>query len=222
MVASTRSPSLTPYCAPTRRASDVKSPIGAVPAHDLGVGLLGLEAAPEHLVAGAAMGGDRAAQADLDLLEVGRRLVPAEDPGLHGLVPAPRPGEHRGGVVVVAHRHGGLGRVGGQVALLGALFGHAHARHGPEGHPAAGDDVAPVDGVAFARSATGRPRRWGPRRAGTGCDTNGPAGPCGPGYRRVELSWCRLTSWLVPDWTIATLGLDQHGVTPRRRPVPSS
>src|SRR5207344_2050279 len=61
-------------------------PDRTVPAHDLRVARLALEAAPEHLVARAAVRDQRVAQAELDFLEVLLGRVPDEDGRLAVLV----------------------------------------------------------------------------------------------------------------------------------------
>src|SRR5258708_16801933 len=61
-----------------------------VPPHDLRVAILGFQAPEEHLVPGAAVWRDRAAQAYLDFLEVLIGGVPAEHLRVRVLVPAPK------------------------------------------------------------------------------------------------------------------------------------
>ena len=62
----------------------------AVPPHDLGVGVLGLQASPEDLVSGAAVRRQGAAQAYLDFLEILLRRVLAEHGRGDVLARAPR------------------------------------------------------------------------------------------------------------------------------------
>src|SRR6516164_2554952 len=65
----------------------------AVPADDLGVTSVRLQAAPEHLIAVAPMRLDAAPQPDLHFLEILVGLVLAEDPGSAVLVASPASGE---------------------------------------------------------------------------------------------------------------------------------
>src|SRR5438270_1684092 len=121
----------------------------AVPAHDLRVALFGLEASPEHLVAAADMRCDRAAQPDLDLLEVFVGGLAAEDACFRVLVPAPVAREHRGRVVVVALRRTFLA-AGAEAGLLRAFLGDRHARHRSIRLAALRDHIGPVDAVLLA------------------------------------------------------------------------
>src|ERR1700674_223293 len=122
----------------------------SVPAHDLGVGLIGPEAAPEDLVAGAGARADGAAQGDLALLEVVRGLGPAEDGRLHALVRAPRAGQHRGRVVVVAFRRRVLRCGTVEIALLRPTLRDPHPDLAAVRATLLGDNIGPVDTICLA------------------------------------------------------------------------
>src|SRR5258707_2827138 len=83
-----------------------------VPPHDLRVANFGFQAPEEHLVPGAAVWRDRAAQAYLDFLEVLIGGVPAEHLRVRVLVPAPMTSEHGGRIVVVSFSGCSTGRRG--------------------------------------------------------------------------------------------------------------
>src|SRR5260370_13446340 len=120
----------------------------AVPPDDLRVGVSGLQAPEEHLVARAHVRGYRATQPYLDLLEILLRLVAAEHSALHVLVAAPLAGEHRRRIVVVT-----LGRSSvrlAEVALLGPPFRLRHPGRRTVRNAVLYHHVRPVDTVALA------------------------------------------------------------------------
>src|SRR5438445_5816013 len=89
-----------------------------VPAHDFRVSLIRLETPEEHLVAGADMGRDGAAQANFDLLEkLGCRVL-AENRALRVLVLSPGACQNRGRIVIVPFGSGSLAARQVEVALL--------------------------------------------------------------------------------------------------------